>query len=298
VDALVEEGHEVSVVDNLWEHGGGREEHINPNASRYIGLDIRDARLKEPFERQRPEVVYHLAAQHSVAISTENPFFDANVNAIGTLRVLDCCAAYGVRKVVFASTSAVYGTVQQMPIWEDTPTRPESPYGCSKLAAEHYLHCWQQMHGLDYTILRYGNVYGPRQDPSGEAGVIAIFANHILRGEPVRIDWDGEQSKDYVYVGDVAQANVLALEQGSGEAYCIGTGYPVSVNALYERLTEIIGYKVEIERAPKRPGDVGLFAFDYSKAERELGWRPTVRIDEGLRRTVDYYRSLQGRDTP
>jgi len=290
VDALIEAGHEVAVVDNLWEHGGGRKESINPYANAYIGLDIRDARLSELFEWERPEVVYHQAAQHSVSISARMPQYDAMVNVVGMVNLLETCTLYGVRKVVFASTSAVYGTVQQMPIWEDTPTHPESPYGVSKLAAEHYLECWREMHGLDYTILRYANVYGPRQDPNGEAGVIGIFANHILRGEPVRIDWDGEQSKDYVYVGDVARANLLALERGGGEAYCIGTGYPVSVNALYERLCEIVGREVEVVHAPKRAGDVRCFAYDYSEAEQELGWRPTVRLEEGLRRTVDYYR--------
>jgi len=289
VDALVEAGHEVAVVDSLWEHGGGRKENVNPQAQFYE-YDIRTPGFKFAFDQWNPEVVYHLAAQHSVSISCEWPAFSVNVNEIGTIRVLEACMEYGVHKVIFASTSAVYGTVEQMPIWEETPMNlPESPYGISKFAAEQYIRLWGTL-GLDYTILRYANVYGPRQDPTGEAGVIAIFADHILRGEPVRIDWDGEQSKDYVYVEDVARANLLALEAGGGETYCIGTNYAVSVNRLYELLCEIIGSSVEVIHAPKRPGDVRYFAYDYSKAERELGWKPTVQLKDGLERTVGYYR--------
>jgi len=290
VDALIEAGHEVAVVDNLWREGGGRMENTSPQAQFYE-VDVgHTTHLDEVFWHERPEVVYHLAAQHSVSASTRMPSYDAMVNVVAMVNLLEMCTLYGVRKVIFASTSAVYGTVQQMPLWEETPTHPESPYGVSKLAAEHYLYCWRKMYGIDYTILRYANVYGPRQDPSGEAGVIAIFANHILRGEPVRIDGDGEQAKDYVYVEDVARANLLALTQGSGGTYCIGTGYTTPVRWLYEELTNIIGREVEVTHAPRRPGDVRLFAYDYSLAEQELGWRPTVRLKEGLRKTVDYYR--------
>jgi len=290
VDALVEAGHEVVVVDNFWEHGGGRVENVHPQAKLYQ-IDIRDWNtLSGALVRNHPEVVYHLAAQNSVSYSTKNPAYDASVNVVGMENLLETCTAHQVRKVVFSSTSAVYGTVQQMPIHEDTPmSTPESPYGITKFAGEQYLRYWHKAHGLQYTILRYANVYGPRQDPSGEAGVIGIFADRMLRKKPVRIDWDGEQSKDYVYVGDVARANLLALERGDGQAYCIGTGKATSVNELYRLLSEATETMVGVIEAPKRPGDVRLFAFDSSKARQELGWEPQVSLKEGLQQTVSYY---------
>jgi len=290
VDALVEAGHEVVVVDNFWEHGGGRVENVHPQAKLYQ-IDIRDWNtLSGVLVRNHPEVVYHLAAQNSVSYSTKNPAYDASVNVVGMENLLETCTAHQVRKVVFSSTSAVYGTVQQMPIHEDTPmSTPESPYGITKFAGEQYLRYWHKAHGLQYTILRYANVYGPRQDPSGEAGVIGIFADRMLRKKPVRIDWDGEQSKDYVYVGDVARANLLALERGDGQAYCIGTGKATSVNELYRLLSEATETMVGVIEAPKRPGDVRLFAFDSSKARQELGWEPQVSLKEGLQQTVSYY---------
>ena len=178
-----------------------------------------------------------------------------------------------------------------MPIDEDTPQHPQSPYGITKLATEYYLRFWKDMHGLDFTSLRYGNVYGPRQDPTGEAGVIAIFARAILLGEPVRIDWDGEQQKDYVYVRDIARANLLAVTRGSGEAFCIATGKGTSVNALYRGLADVVGDDVEIVHAPQRPGDIYLSYFDCRKAEEQLGWKSEVELDEGLRLTVEYFKS-------
>jgi UDP-glucose 4-epimerase len=177
-----------------------------------------------------------------------------------------------------------------MPVDENTVQHPESPYGTTKMASEFYLRFWKDMYGLDFTILRYGNVYGPRQDPLGEAGVIAIFSRQILLNEPVRIDWDGEQQKDYVYVGDVARANLAALEAGGGETYCIAYGKGTSVNALYQGLVNEIGHEVEIKRAPKRPGDIYLTYFDCNKACRELDWQAEVGLEEGLRLTVNYFR--------
>lgn len=286
VDALIEAGHRVAIVDNLWKRGGGRMENVHPEAEFYV-VDVRDDKLGEVFEVERPEAVCHLAAQHSVPISTELPAYDAQVNLLGLINLLEGCVRFGTRKVVFSSSAATYGTTAQLPIDEETPQRPESPYGISKMGSEHYLRCWQESHGLAYTALRYGNVYGPRQDPSGEAGVIAIFCDKVARGEAVRIDWDGEQSRDYVYVGDVARANLLALERGDGEAYCIGTGKGTSVNRLYRTLTAITGNKVEVVHAPKRPGDLRASVLDPSKAARELGWRAEVGLEEGLRRTLE-----------
>lgn len=291
VDILVAEGHQVSIVDNLWELGGGRMEHVNPQAQFYK-VDVRDAALADIFEKERPEAVCHLAAQHSVKISGDDPVHDAQVNVLGLINLLQCCTRFGTRKVVFSSSGATYGTVDEMPIDENTPQRPQSPYGITKTASEHYLRFWREAHGLDFTSLRYGNVYGPRQDPTGEAGVIAIFARAILRGEPVRIDWDGEQQKDYVYVCDAARSNLLALTCGSGEPFCIATGRGTSVNALYRGLADVIGREVEIVHAPKRPGDVYLSYFDCRKAEEQLGWKAEVDLEEGLSLTVDYFRSV------
>jgi UDP-glucose 4-epimerase len=292
VDALIEAGHQASIVDSLWKRGGGRLENVNPKAQFYV-VDIRDSGLADVFEAERPDVVCHLAAQHSVAVSTELPAYDAQVNVLGLINLLENCVRYKARKVVFASSAATYGITERMPVDEETPQRPESPYGITKMVSEHYLRVWKKMYGLDYTILRYGNVYGPRQDPSGEAGVIAIFTSCILNGKAVQIHWDGEQSKDYVYVGDIARANLLALTRGDGQAYCVATGEGTSVNALYRHLTQITGNKVDVVRAPKRVGDIRLSVFDCSKAERELGWKAEVSLREGLTLTVDYCRVKQ-----
>jgi UDP-glucose 4-epimerase len=293
VDTLIRAGHQVSIVDSLWELGGGSMDNVHPQAHFYR-MDIRDAALDQVFEREQPEVVCHLAAQHSVKISTDMPSYDAQVNIVGLINLLECCTRAATLKIVFSSSGATYGTVEQMPITEDTCQRPESPYGITKLASEQYLRFWKGMHGLDFASLRYGNVYGPRQDPTGEAGVIAIFARSFLMNEPVRIDWDGEQQKDYVYVEDVARSNLLALTGGGGEAFCIASGLGASVNALYRRLAELTGNEVEVIRAPKRPGDIYLTHFDCRKAREELGWEAEVDLDEGLRLTVDYFRAKLG----
>ncbi len=290
VDQCVALGHEVAVIDNLWEEGGGKEQNLNPEA-RFFRADITDdAALQSIFDEVRPEVVSHQAAQHSVAISTKNPLLDARVNVLGLLNVLTNCTRVGTRKIVFASSGATYGTPARLPIDEEVVQRPESPYGITKMVAEHYLRYWQEANGLSYTALRYGNVYGPRQDPNGEAGVIAIFARRFLNHESVRIDWDGNQKKDYVFVGDVARANLLAIEHGDNDIFCIGTGGAASVNELYDALAAIIGYKPEIVRAPKRPGDIYLTYFDYQKAERVLGWKPHTTLKVGIEKTVEFFR--------
>jgi UDP-glucose 4-epimerase len=290
VDQCIAAGHEVAIVDNLWEEGGGKEQNLNAQA-RFYREDITDqAKLQAIFDEVRPEVVSHQAAQHSVAISTKNPQLDARVNVLGLLNVLTNCTRVGTRKIVFASSGATYGTPARLPIDEEVPQRPESPYGITKLMAEHYLRYWQEANGLTYTALRYGNVYGPRQDPNGEAGVIAIFAKRFLKHESVRIDWDGEQKKDYVFVGDVARANLLAIEHGDNDIFCIGTGRSASVNDLYNELAKICGYKPEIVRAPKRPGDIYLAYFDCRKAKRVLGWEPQMMLEEGIEKTVEFFK--------
>jgi UDP-glucose 4-epimerase len=290
VDQCVAAGHEVAVVDNLWSEGGGKEQNLNPGAHFYRADITDEATLRSIFDEVKPQIVSHQAAQHSVAISTKYPQLDAKVNVLGLLNVLSNCTRVGTRKIIFASSGATYGTPASLPITEETPQRPESPYGITKMVAEHYLRYWHEANGLNYTALRYGNVYGPRQDPNGEAGVIAIFAKRFLNHESVRIDWDGEQKKDYVYVEDVARANVLAMERGDNDIFCIGTGHGTSVNEIYRILAEITGYKPEIVRSPKRPGDIYLAYFDCRKAEEKLGWKPQVSIREGIEKTVEFFR--------
>ncbi len=286
VDAYIAEGHEVIIIDSLWEEGGGRLKNVNPQA-RFYQLDIRSAEAADLIVRERPDILNHHAAQHSVKISTDKPKLDAEVNVVGLINLLDACVAAGTRKVIFAGSGASYGTVEHLPINEETPQWPQSPYGITKMVTEHYLRYYQQAKGLSYTIFRYGNVYGPRQDPNGEAGVIAIFANRILKGWDVRIDWDGEQQKDYVYVGDVAAANVRALTAGDDEVFCIASERGTSVNELYRQLCEIIGRTAPIVRAPRRPGDIYLSYFDCSKAKRLLGWQARTRLRDGLQSVVE-----------
>ncbi len=290
VDQCLAAGHSVAVVDNLTEKGGGAEANVNP-AARFYRADITDgAALAAIFDEVRPEIVSHQAAQASVAVSTADPQLDARVNVLGLLNVLGNCSRTGVRKIIFASSGATYGTPVRLPIDEDMVQRPESPYGITKMVAEYYLRYWHEANGLNYTILRYANVYGPRQDPNGEAGVIAIFAKRFLNHESVRIDWDGEQRKDYVYVEDVARANLIALTRGDNDIFCIATGKGTSVNEIYRALAQITGFEAPIERAPRRPGDIYKSYFNCSKAARLLNWKPEIELEEGIRRTVDFFK--------
>jgi len=291
VDQCIAAGHDVAVVDNFWSEGGGKSVNLNPRA-RFYRVDITDeASLDRVFDEVQPEIVSHQAAQHSVSVSTKYPKLDAQVNVLGLLNVLTNCTRVGVRKIVFASSGATYGTPVRLPIDEEVPQRPESPYGITKMVTEYYLRYWHEANGLNYTALRYGNVYGPRQDPNGEAGVIAIFAKRFLKHESIRIDWDGEQQKDYVYVGDVARANLIALDHGDNDIFCIGTGKGTSVNEIYHDLEKITGYTPEVVHAPKRAGDIHLAYFNSSKAERILGWKAEVSMEEGIKATVNFFRN-------
>ena len=282
VDLLLAEGHEVAVVDNLV---GGRRENLAAGA-RFYQVDIVEPALLGVLLTERPEVVFHQAAQMSVKVSTDNPRYDARVNVLGLVNLLEACVAAGVRKVVFASSGATYGNPAYLPIDEQHPQRPESPYGITKMVAEHYLHYYALDRGLRYAALRYGNVYGPRQDAHGEAGVVAIFARLLLTGQTPVIHWDGEQVRDYVYVGDVARANLLAATRGEDGCYGIGTGVGTSVNRLYELLCGVIGVQVTPRRAPRRPGDLRAAYFDTTRARQALGWEATVPLADGLRATV------------
>jgi UDP-glucose 4-epimerase len=291
VDAYAAAGHELLVVDSLWEHGGGRRANV-PSGISLVHMDIRDEAIGRIFADFKPEIVSHHAAQHSVAISARDPIYDAQVNVVGLLNVLENASRSGARKVIFASSGATYGTPERFPIDETTPQRPTSPYGITKMVAEHYLRFYRENRNLDYTALRYGNVYGPRQDPNGEAGVISIFIGKFLARQPIRIDWDGEQTRDYVFVSDVAEANRAALGRGSGAEYVIGTGVKTSVNEIYRNLVAITGFESPIERAPQRPGDAREAQFDSSRAQAELGWSPATPLDAGIRKTYEYFERL------
>jgi UDP-glucose 4-epimerase len=291
LDAYAAAGHELLVIDSLWEHGGGRRANVR-NGISLVHMDVRDEAIGRVFADFKPDVVNHHAAQHSVAISARDPIYDAQVNLVGLLNVLENAARTGARKVIFASSGATFGTPERLPITDATPQRPTSPYGITKMAGEHYLRFFRESRGLDFTALRYGNVYGPRQDPNGEAGVISIFIGKFLARAPVRIDWDGEQTRDYVYVSDVASANLAALERGSGQCYVIGTGKKTSVNELYRELVQLTGFEAPIERGPRRPGDARDAQFDSSLARAELGWSATTPRSDGIKATYEYFQRL------
>ncbi len=288
-DAYLAAGHEVLVLDALWEHGGGRRQNV-PQRALFMHMDIRDEGVTRIFQEFKPEIVSHHAAQHSVAVGSRDPIYDAQVNVVGLLNVLENSVRNGVKKVIYASSGATFGTPGRLPMNERTPQHPESPYGITKMVGEHYLRFYQNERGLDFTSLRYGNVYGPRQDPNGEAGVIAIFIGKFLAKTDVRIDWDGEQTRDYVYVRDVAEVNVAALERGSGDMYCIGTNRRTSVNEIYRVLCEVAGFEVPVVRAPKRSGDVRDAQFDCSLAKKELGWVPRTQLRDGIRETYEFFK--------
>ena len=288
-DRLVELGHEVAVLDDL---STGFREFVNPRA-RFYETDLRDAAaLERCFAEFRPEVVDHHAAQIDVRQSVSDPIHDAGINIVGALGVLMACTRHGVRKFVYASTGgALYGEGRSLPATEDHPVNPESPYGVSKHTLEHYLYLWNLLHGLDYTVLRYPNVYGPRQNPHGEAGVNAIFIGLMLEGRRPRIFGTGEQVRDYLYVGDVVEANALALSRGSGEMVNLGTGVGTSVNDIFHELKAILGFAEEpIYEAP-RPGEVQRIYLDATRAKQVLGWVPSTSFVEGLKKTVEWSRA-------
>ena len=254
-------------------------------------MDIRDPALAGVFEAERPEVVDHHAAQIDVRKSVADPIYDADVNVRGTVHLLECARRFGVRKVIYVSTGgAVYGQPEYLPCDENHPINPVCQYGVSKHVGEHYLHVYKQLYGLDYVVLRYPNVYGPRQDPHGEAGVVAIFAGQMLAGEPVTIFGPGEQERDFLYVTDGARANVLAAEDAGHGIYNIGSGQGTSVNLLFSQLRLIINYSPDPRFAPARPGETFKIYLDSRRAQVDLGWAQPVSLADGLCRTVDYLR--------
>jgi UDP-glucose 4-epimerase len=289
VDAYVTAGHEVAVLDNL---NTGREENVNPAAALHR-VDIRDLpQVQAVVASFKPDVVNHHAAQSEVPKSVADPGYDAQVNVVGGLNVLKAAADNSVRKVIFSSTGgALYGEPDVVPADEDHPVRPLSPYGTSKLAFEQYLGTFDRTFGLRFTTLRYANIYGARQDFAAEEGrVVAIFASRMIEDKPVTIDGDGAQSRDMLHVGDVAVANLAALERGDGGTFHVSTGVPVTINDLFRKLALLTEYKLEPRFGPARKGDVYRIALDNARARQQLGWEPRITLDEGLRLTVEYFR--------
>jgi len=285
VDAYVEAGHEVTVVDNL---STGRKEFVNPRA-KFVHMDIRNRSMHDIFKSQQIDVVNHHAAQMDVRKSVDDPLFDASVNILGTLNLLENCRTYGVRKVVFASTGgAVYGEQEYFPADEQHPLHPLSPYGISKLAVEKYLFYYRQVHGLPHVILRYANVYGPRQNPHGEAGVIAIFAEKMLNKKQPVINGDGSQTRDYVFVKDVVCANLLALDVDKAEVFNIGTGVETTVNELFKSLQSLTASGCKEVHAPAKRGEQQRSVLACRKASQGLRWQPQVTLRPGLRQTVEF----------
>jgi UDP-glucose 4-epimerase len=294
VERLVGDGHDVDVFDDL-STGDAR----NLEVARRLGgdrlrlhrLDVRSSDTVAEVVRLGPELVYHLAAQADVRVSVERPAFDAEVNVVGSLHVCEGALAAGARKVVFAgSGGTLYGVPDVIPTPEDHPRRPVSPYGVAKKAVGDYLHYYREVRGLDFTVLALANVYGPRQDPHGEAGVVAIFAGRLLAGETPLIFGDGHQTRDFVLVDDVADAFVLAGGAGGGELLTVGPGRETSVRELFSAMARLTGFGGEPEFAPARPGELQRSALDPSRALAVLGWRPRSTLEEGLERTLAWFR--------
>jgi UDP-glucose 4-epimerase len=291
VDAYVAAGHDVVVLDNL---STGKRENVNPKA-RLVVMDVMDDGLLGLLEKERPEVVNHHAAQINVTVSLETPGADVRQNIEGTVRLLDACRRTGVRRFLFASSGgAMYGEVPGAPLTEDAPIRAFSVYGVDKYAAELYAGVFSRTFGLEYVALRYANVCGPRQDPFGEGGVVAIFANGMLKDRDLVIYGDGENVRDFVYVKDVAAANVAALSCAPNDSFNIGTGVATTINDLYRALARLLGCVKPPKYGPARLGDIKRSLLDASKAGRGLGWKPKYTFEEGLRETVEAFRLIGG----
>ena len=291
VDRLIQEGHEVVVVDNL---STGKRRNLN-RAARFFKLDIQSWRLERVFRNERPNVVMHLAAQMDVRKSVEDPVFDAQVNVLGTLNVLQQAVRHGVRKVVFSSSGgAIYGEQEIYPAPESHVTRPLSPYGISKLCGEQYLSYYQRVSGLQVVNLRYANVYGPRQDPDGEAGVVAIFIQKLLNNEQAIVNGNGRQTRDFIYVEDVVEANLAVMGQETQGTYNVGTGEETSINDVLRILVGHTNSTCKELHGPAKHGEQVRSVIDASKIRQELSWEPRTELSEGLKRTIDYFRERMG----
>ncbi len=287
VDKLIEVGYEVIVVDDL---SSGKEKNTNKKA-KFYRLNIQDSGLESVFQKEEPDYVNHQAAHIDLRRSVLEPAFDAKTNILGTINILQNCIKYKVKKVIFASSGGtVYGEQLFFPASEDHPLKPISPYGVTKLAGENYLYYYKTVYGLDFAVLRYSNVYGPRQDPLGEAGVVAIFIQKMLNGEQPVINGDGEQTRDFVYVEDVVRANVLSLTNNTSDnIFNIGTGIETSINQIFSRLKEIINPDIKEKHGPPKTGEQLRCVLEYTRAKEILSWVPETSLNDGLKKTCEYF---------
>ena len=286
-DACINAGHVVVIVDDL---SSGAIENVNPK-SKLVKMDIRDEKIRELFKQEKFDVVIHHAAQMDLRKSVIDPRFDASVNIIGSINLLENCKDYGVKKFIFASTGgAIYGEQDYFPADEAHPVRPLSPYGIAKLSVEKYLYFYRAVYSLQYVCLRYANVYGPRQNPHGEAGVIAIFANKMFAGEASVINGDGKQTRDYTYVGDVVRANMFALGYDKSDIFNVGTGIESDVNELFITIKRLTKSQCSEDHGPPKKGEQQRSVLDYSHIKEIFGWQPTVALENGLESTVNYFR--------
>jgi len=287
VDAYIADGHMVVVVDDL---SSGVKENVNPKAEFYQ-LDIRSQEIQQVFQRHSFDVVNHHAAQMDVRRSVADPKFDASVNVIGGLNIFESARESGVKKIIFSSTGgAIYGEQDYFPADEEHPVRPLSPYGITKLVTEKYLFYYREIHGIEHVVLRYANIYGPRQNPHGEAGVVAIFAKKMLQGEKPVINGDGKQTRDYTYVGDVVKGNLLALKYSGSNIFNIGTGIETDVTQLFRILRGLLNPTCPEEHGPAKIGEQLRSVISSTKIQHELGWRPSISLSEGLRMTAEFFK--------
>jgi len=291
VDLFVTQGYEVVVLDDL---STGHASNLNP-AAKFYQMDIRSPQIREVLEAEKPDYISHHAAQMDVRRSVAQPLFDADVNILGSINLIEHAREFKAKHFLYISTGgAAYGEPEQLPCDETHPVNPICPYGASKHTVEHYLYMHYVNYGLKYTVLRYPNVFGPRQDPHGEAGVVAIFTGKMLAGEQVIINGDGDQTRDFVYVGDCARANHLALTiDHQPGIYNLGWGRPTSINDIFSTLEKITGYTLPVQYAPAKVGETRHIYLDASKIKKELGWAPTVTLEEGLEKTVAYFKILE-----
>jgi len=297
VDALISRGHKVVVIDNL---STGEKDNINPKA-KFYKIDIRDKKIADIFKKEKPQAVFHYAAQIDARASARDPMFDAEINVLGSINVLESAAKSGVKKIVFASSGGNLSSEETvLPTPEDKISLPASPYGAAKFSVEMYLHFFWRTYGMRYIALRLANVYGPRQSPHGEAGVVAIFMNKMLRGEEPTIFGDGKQTRDYVYVGDVVRANLLALRSNKIGSFNVGTAKETNTLSLFRKIKKLTGAKIrEVHGLPTNqknrsggllPGEQKRSVLSFKKIQREFGWRPIVTLDLGLKKTVEWFR--------
>lgn len=285
IEKLFSKGYEIVVVDNFVT---GRRSNIKSNI-KVLDIDINSEKMRNVFQELLPEFVIHLAAQTSVSSSVKSPKKDAQTNIIGTVNLLELCKEFSVKKIIYTSSAAVYGNNEHLPILENYPLVPTSPYGISKLVGENYIKIFNRLHHINYSILRLSNVYGPRQSEKGEAGVVTSFVNQMINGIPPTIDGDGNQRRDFIYVKDVANAIVAAMESPESQTVNISSGESISINNLFAFLAEIMDYDRQPKYGPARVGDIYNSTLSNQFAKNNLKWQPTIDIKKGLRETVDYF---------